>query len=319
VTQPATSGAIDARPVVGVIGLGRMGAPMARRLGDAGLDVRVFDLDPAVTAQVADHPMITAVDRSRDTVVGGGALILMLPNSGVVRRVIDELVADPSGPLQALAQRGVVIDMGSSDPGETCRIGEQMAELGVAFVDAPVSGGVSAAQQGTLAVLVGGDLEHVDRCRHVLAPLAGTVVHVGRLGAGHALKALNNLLSATGLIAAAEALAVGTRFGLDPSVMLDAINASTGRNNSTERKFAQFVFTRTFDAGFALELMVKDLMTATTLAQDTATPTPLGSLVAQLFATAARELPAGSDHTSVVEWVEMNSDCVLEPRAGGAS
>jgi 3-hydroxyisobutyrate dehydrogenase len=312
-----TSAETDLRPAVGVIGLGRMGAPMARRLGDAGFEVRVFDVDPSVAARVALHPRITAVDDGRDTIVPAGALILMLPSSGVVRGVIDHLVTDPAGSIDTLAGGGVVIDMGSSDPGETCRIGEQMAESGVPFIDAPVSGGVAAAEQGTLAVLVGGSSEHLERARPVLAPLAGRVVHVGRLGAGHALKALNNLLSATGLIAAAEALAVGTRFGLDPGVMLDAINASTGRNNSTEKKFPAFVFTRAFNAGFTLDLMVKDLRTAERLAQLTETATPLSALVAELFSAALSELPEGADHTSVVEWVERNTGCRLEP--GGNS
>ena len=313
---PDTTGAALS---VGVIGLGRMGAPMARRLADAGFDVRVFDRDPQVTARVAEHPGITAVGECRDTPVAGGALILMLPSSGAVRDVVDLLLSDPCGPIRGLTDPGIVIDMGSSDPNETCRIGEQMAEAGVPFIDAPVSGGVAAAVQGTLTVLVGGDIEHLDRFRPVLAPLAGKVVHVGRLGAGHALKALNNLLSATGLIAAAEAFAVGARFGLDPGTMLDAINASTGRNASTEKKFAQFVFSRSFDAGFSLDLMVKDLMTAGRLAEHTSTLSPLGALVTELFATALRELPEGSDHTRVVEWVEARTGCRLEATAEPAS
>jgi 3-hydroxyisobutyrate dehydrogenase len=314
-----TSDSTGALRSVGVIGLGRMGAPMARRLADAGFEVRAFDRDPQVTSRVAEHPGITAVDDCRDTPVSGGALILMLPNSGAVRDVVDLLLSDPSEAILSLIDGGVVIDMGSSDPSETCRIGERLTTLGVPFIDAPVSGGVVAAEQGTLTVLVGGDVEHLDRTRPVLVPLAGKIVHVGRLGAGHALKALNNLLSAAGLIAAAETFAVGARFGLDPGAMLDAINASTGRNASTEKKFAQFVFSRSFDAGFSLDLMVKDLMTASRLAEHTSTLSPLSTLVTELFTAALRELPEGADHTRVVEWVEARTGCRLEPSAEPSS
>lgn len=313
-----TSAVSGATRPVGIVGLGRMGAPMARRLGDAGFEVRAFDVDPEVAARVSEHAGVTVVPAARDVIRPGGVMILMLPSSHAVRAVIGSLLADPTDPLHPLADDGVLVDMGSSDPGETRRIGAQLDERRIAFVDAPVSGGVSAAERGTLAVIAGGDAAHLERCRPVLDPLAGKVVHVGALGAGHALKALNNLLSATGLLAAAEALAVGTRFGLDPAIMLDAINASTGRNNSTERKFPQFILSRTFDAGFTLDLMVKDLATATRLAGDTGTPSPLSALVSELFATALDELPPGADHTRIVEWVEERTGCRLEPGGGGA-
>ena len=134
------------------------------------------------------------------------------------------------------------------------------------------------------------------------------VLHVGDAGAGHALKALNNLLSATTLLASAEALLVGRRFGLDPQVMLDAINGSTGRSYSTELKLPEYVLPRTFSSGFGLRLMVKDLRTAVRLADATGSPLPLGTASAELWGRAEHALPADADHTEIARWLESVAD-----------
>ncbi len=295
---------------VGVVGVGRMGAAMAARLCDAGWHVRVHDRDPAAASAVSDAHGAVAVDDVGEVVVPGGAVVTMLPDGGVVRQVVEQLLGDGDGEL-ARAADTVLIDMSSSDPTGTVELGGLLDRHGVAFLDAPVSGGVGRAVTGELSVLIGGDAQVLDRCRGLLEVLGGDLWHVGGRGAGHALKALNNLLSATGLIAAAEVLLVGRRFGLDSATMLDAINASTGRNNSTENKFAPFVLSRRFDAGFALDLMVKDLRTALKLADDTATPSPIGVLITDMWARAADELGAGADHTEVVRWLEQQVDTRL--------
>jgi 3-hydroxyisobutyrate dehydrogenase len=138
----------------------------------------------------------------------------------------------------------------------------------------------------------------------LLEAIGGKVMHVGAVGAGHALKALNNLLSGTTLLASAEALLVGRRFGLDPEVMLDTINVSSGRSWSTEYKLPQFVLTERYDAGFAVGLMAKDLRIAAGLAEATGTPLELGKLAAAIWERAAEELPADADHTTIARWLD---------------
>lgn len=149
-----------------------------------------------------------------------------------------------------------------------------------------------------------GEVDDVARAQPVLAHLGREIFHVGPLGAGHAINALNNLLSAAGLLATAEVLAVGARFGLDPAVMLEVLNASTGRNNSTERKFGPYVLSGTYDSGFALAHMVKDLGIALNVAHATGTPSPLSEEVVARCREALQALEPGADHTAVAHWVQ---------------
>lgn len=273
---------------VGFVGLGNMGAPMAARL--TGGDLAVFDTRPEVVARfVAEHGGRAGSDLGAVDMV-----VTMLPDGAIVR---DVLTAAP------LARGALVIDMSSSDPVGTRALGAELAARGVALVDAPVSGGVAKARTGELAIMAGGEPAHVDRALPLLEPL-GRVIRTGDLGSGHAMKALNNLLSAAGLLAAAEVLQVGRRFGLDPKVMIDTLNASTGRNNSTENKFERFILSGSYDSGFALALMVKDLRTALDLADATGIPATLGRACLDIWAQAQAHLPADADHTMLAAWLD---------------
>jgi 3-hydroxyisobutyrate dehydrogenase len=269
-----------------------MGVPMASRLIAAGYDVRGYDALPAARERVRG---------ARQTLAEAAAeiVILMLPDSAAVRQV---LVAD--GLFDALEPDALVIDMGSSQPTETRALAAEAEGRGVQLVDAPVSGGVRGALEGTLAVMAGGNDEQFERCRPILEGIGGNVLHVGPVGAGHALKALNNLLSGTTLLASAEALLVGRRFGLEPRVMLDVINASSGRSWSTQYKLPEFVLTGTYDSGFALRLMAKDLRIAAGLAEATGTPLELGAISTAVWERAAEELPDDADHTDIARWLE---------------
>jgi 3-hydroxyisobutyrate dehydrogenase len=280
---------------VGFVGLGSMGRPMAERLAAAGWQLLVYDARPEATNGFVAAASLAELARQSDVV------ITMLPDGDAVRAV----VAAMRGVLTAGA---VVVDMGSSSPTGTQRLGRTLADAGVAMLDAPVSGGVARARAGTLSIMVGGEASVVARCRPLFAPLGAQVFETGPLGSGHALKALNNLVSAAGFLAAAEALLVGRRFGLDPDVMLDVFNASTARNNSTENKFRPFVFSRSFASGFSLALMVKDLGTAVDLADATATPAPLAARCRELWAGARDALAPGADHTEIARWLEMLAD-----------
>jgi 3-hydroxyisobutyrate dehydrogenase len=172
------------------------------------------------------------------------------------------------------------------------------------MLDAPVSGGVPRARDGTLAIMVGGDPEAIERARPVLAAMGSKIFATGPLGSGHAMKALNNYVSAAGLAAAAEALLVGRRFGLDPAIMTDVLNASSGRNNSTENKLKQHILSRTFASGFSLDLMAKDLDTAVELAGDLGVPTPFAERCVALWKDAAAQFGRGADHTEIYRFLE---------------
>jgi len=286
---------------VGLVGLGNMGRPMAARIRAAGLPLTVHDLRPEVARDVAAACDAVAAPSLAALAAASDVVVTMLPDGATVRRA----VLGPSDCLaDGLAAGAVVVDMGSSSPTGTRALGEALAARGVGMLDAPVSGGVRRAVDGTLTVMVGGDPVLAARCEPLFAAVGTQRFACGPLGAGHAMKALNNLVSASGLLIAGEALLIGCRFGLDPARMLDVLNASTGRNHATEHKVAQFVLSRRFDAGFSLALMVKDLGTALELAEDTGTPAAFASECRALWTRAARELAPGADHTAVVRWLE---------------
>ncbi|TCP56397.1 3-hydroxyisobutyrate dehydrogenase [Tamaricihabitans halophyticus] len=284
-------------PVIGFVGLGRMGAPMARRLAAAGYRVRGFDT--SAEARTALAAELTVVDSLAELAEGAAVTILMLPSSPVVRAVLVE-----DGLLAALPANSLLVDMSSSEPMVTRELADLTEERGITLLDAPVSGGVRGAEQGELTVMAGGPADRVGEIRPLLDVLGQRVLHVGAVGAGHALKALNNLLSATHLLVSSEALLVGQAFGLDPQVMLDAINGSSGRSGSTEVKLPKFVVPGNFASGFGAGLMVKDMRIAVGLAEATGSPTPLGAAATELWRQAVTELPDDADHTEVIRWLQ---------------
>jgi 3-hydroxyisobutyrate dehydrogenase len=278
---------------VGFVGLGNMGGPMVANLVAAGYTVRGFDVAP-----VGDETGATIVGAVTEVAQGADGVVLMLPNSTIVRAVlIDE------GLLDAIAPGTLLLDMSSSAPTDTRDIAPKIAERGVHFVDAPVSGGVRGARAGSLTIVVGGEEADVEAARPLLEVVGSRALHVGGIGAGHALKALNNLLSAATLIATSEAIEAGRRFGLDPAVMIDAINTSSGRSYSTEYKFPDFVLPGTYDAGFNINLMVKDISCALDLAESTGSPSAVTEVIVDQWRKAAQDLPEDADHTAIAEWI----------------
>lgn len=305
--QPAATERPTARPAqaraprrIGFVGVGVMGLPMARCLHRAGFELLVADTDAARERQLTD-----AGEAGRLTPENAGgleALITMLPNSQIVERaLLGEGAEEHTAPgwAQRLPRGAVVIDMSSSEPARSRQLGATLARLGLAYLDAPVSGGVRKAQAGTLAILVGGEAALLERCQALLRAMGASVLHVGAAGAGHAAKALNNYVSATGLVATVEALHVAARFGIAPAVMTEVLNASTGRNNTTENKVSQFMLSGTFASGFTLQLMTKDLRTASALAYTVDYPLRLGSTCVALWEEAARCCAPTTDHTEM--------------------
>ena len=284
---------------VGFIGLGNMGAPMARHLAGAGFQVVASDSNPAALERFCTAVQCERAGSLADLGRSCRLVITMLPDGAAVRQVL----LGEQGVAAALAPGSVVLDMSSAEPVGTRALALKLADCAVSLVDAPVSGGVKRAVEGRLAIMAGGEPAAIARCRPVLAAL-GQVFCAGASGAGHAVKALNNYLSAVALAATAEAMMAGESFGIDPSVMLEILNHSTGRNTATEQKYPAFVLSRRFNSGFALGLMAKDLRTALGLAQAVGTPAALLSECADLWNRAQQQLGFNADNTEIVRYLE---------------
>lgn len=282
---------------VGFVGLGNMGVPMAGRLVEAGAHVLAHDTaEGARDGFAAAVPTAEVVATAGAAARGTEAVLLCLPNSDVVESVVD------GGLLDALEPDAVVVDTSSSEPLRTRALAERAEKAGHVLLDAPVSGGVSGARAGTLSVMTGGPADAVAAVWPLLRTI-GRPRHVGPTGAGHALKALNNLMSAAHLLASSEALLAGEAFGLDPEVMLEVVNASTGRSGSTEVKWPRDVLPGTFASGFGLGLMLKDIRIALDLAESSGSSSRHAASTVALWAEAAQALPPDADHTEIVRWL----------------
>jgi 3-hydroxyisobutyrate dehydrogenase len=297
---PAAIDSVTTR--VGLVGVGNMGTPMAANLVKAGWKVTVYDAAPEKSkAFVTAHggsaaASLVEIGRSSDVV------ITMLPDGFVVRRVALGAREGDDCLVKGLAKGAVIIDMSSSAPVGTRKLGEDLQRHQLSLLDAPVSGGVRGAVAGTLAIMIGGDKTLAKKCDGLLAAM-GKRFYVGGLGSGHAAKVLNNYVSAAGLAAAAEAVLVAQRFGIEPQTLIDVINASTGRNNSTENKFAQFILNEKFNSGFALGLMAKDLALAMEVAEACGVPAELGHATLDLWKKAEGAVGGMADHTEIARFV----------------
>lgn len=280
-----------------VVGLGNMGLPMAACLAGAGYDVTGYDTVAALRERFALQGGVHAADSLGAAVRGAAAVITVLPNGKIVRAVVEEM-------LPELEPGTIVVEMSSSAPIATRTLGEELARQGFGLVDAPVSGGVRRAVDGTLAIMVGGETATVDRVEPILKAMGRVIFRTGPLGSGHAVKALNNYVSGAGLVAAVEALHIAKAFGLDPGMLVDVLNASTGKNNTTEVKMKQFIIPESFSSGFFIGLMAKDVRTAQHLAEELGVPAPLGQACADVWDRAAQALGDTADHTAVGKFIE---------------
>jgi 3-hydroxyisobutyrate dehydrogenase len=285
---------------IAFIGLGNMGGPMAERLVSAGHRVVGFDVAPAARERL-EAAGGSSAETAAEAAADADLVILMLPNSAIV-----ESVTTGDGGVLAAARPGTLfVDMSSSEPLRTRALAEAVDAAGARLIDAPVSGGVKGAVAGTLTIMVGGDEGDLDRARGVLEVL-GKPALVGPVGAGHALKAINNLMSAAHLWVTSEAMLTGIAFGLDPNTMLDAINTSSGRSGSTQLKWPNFIVGETYDSGFGLGLMLKDMKIATGLAESLGVPHTLSDQAVLHWGTADADLGPGADHTEVARWLRQH-------------
>jgi 3-hydroxyisobutyrate dehydrogenase len=282
---------------VGFIGIGKMGLPMASRIAAHGYPLHAYDISAAAIKELSSRvPNVRPEKTLADIGQSCNVVILMLPDSDVVNRV---LFGEMDSLATYLSRGSIVIDMSSSIPSMTREIGPRLKESGVDFIDAPVSGGVKRAIDGSLAIMVGGDGAVIARVRPLLLTMGKVIIETGMLGSGHAMKALNNYVSAAGLLAACEALKIGVDFGIPPDKIISVLNASTGKNNSTENKMMQFIVSKQFNSGFSLGLMRKDIGIATDLSRRLGSKTLLGEALLKSWADAEAKLGGAADHTEI--------------------
>lgn len=280
------------------LGLGAIGAPMAKRIHGAGFPLVVWNRSRARSAEFARVTNVTVAADPAATVRGADVVVMCLSTSSDVAQVLD------AGVVAALRAGSVVVDCTSGDPGTSSRLAETLAERGVAFIDAPVSGGVRGAEEGTLTVMCGGDPAALEKARPVIQAFAGKIVHCGPVGAGDAVKAMNQALLALTIWGTGEALVALAKLGVRPAVALEVINASSGRSNASMNLFPERVLTRAFPRTFRLSLLAKDARIAADIARSERVPAPLTQLAAELCALAQKELSDDADHVEAVKVVE---------------
>jgi 3-hydroxyisobutyrate dehydrogenase len=286
---------------VAFIGVGAMGAPMAGCIARSGRSVTVYDSSQERAIDVAAEHHCHAAGVIGDLAVAD-IVVTMLPTGGIVR---DLYLRD--GLAQILRRGAIAIDMSSSDPSGTRELGEALTAFGITLLDAPVSGGVPRAVQGTLTIMIGGnDKGSIERAKPLLSSMGDRLFDTGGLGSGHAMKALNNFVAAASFAACAEALLTGQRFGLDPRRMVEILNVSTGRNFHTDLVLLEHVVGGKFASGFQLGLLAKDVGIAADLAHDVGLDAPLVRLVSQRFDAARDALGYTRDHTEAIKAWDVN-------------
>ena len=287
---------------VAFLGLGAIGAPMAGHLARSGHALTIWNRTAGkATGSAAASAGARVATSPADAVRHADIIITCLPESSDVAEL---LAANEHAMRDALRPGVLVVDCTSGDPDTSRRIAGELAQRGVGFIDAPVSGGVAGAEAGTLTVMVGGDAAALERARPVLDSFAGKIVHCGEIGAGHALKAVNNALLALHIWSTAEGLVAAMKAGVAPQVALDVINASSGRSNASMNLFPERVLTGAFPRTFRLALLDKDAGIAAAMARSQKFPSPALQLAADLMRIAHLELGDEVDHVEAVTLVE---------------
>ncbi|MES2125062.1 MAG: NAD(P)-dependent oxidoreductase [Gemmatimonadota bacterium] len=292
---------------IGFAGLGAIGVPMAARLA-AVHDLRVWNRTPGKAREfVADHPNVRAVGSVRELAEGVDAVVTCLPTSVEVAALLD----GADGLLAGLASGALVVDCTSGDPATSRTTAARLAERGVAFVDAPLSGGPPMAEKGALTVMCGGKPADVERAREVVAPFAAKVIHLGPVGAGHAVKAVNNALLAINILALAEGMVTIAKAGIAPREALDVINASSGRSFVSEVLFPERVLTGAFPRLFRMALLEKDIGIADELARELGVPDPVLAAARERARALRSELGEAADYMDPFRAAEQASGVLL--------
>jgi 3-hydroxyisobutyrate dehydrogenase len=293
---------------VGFIGIGAIGWPMAATLVEAGHEVTAFDIDAARLARFTDQYGCRSTSGLGE-VADNAFVITMLPTGDDVRRALIE--QENAAFIKASRRGTIVIDMGSSNPASTRTLGAELKDRGIALLDAPISkraavftdSGLPKAGKSAIPMVImlgGDDKAAVARAKPLLATIGDTLFETGGLGSGHALKALNNYVSAATQVALAEALLAGERYGLDPKAMIDVINVSTGRSFVSEILYSKHLADAAFKTGFTVGLLAKDVRIAADLIQKNKLDAPMARLTCERWALARDRLGAETDLTDVM-------------------
>ena len=287
-----------AKPL-GFIGVGRMGSLMAARLLEAGHALSIFDTDEAAMARLEQRGAVRA--RSAAEVASiAETVFISLPTPEIVRSV----ALSPSGIIAGSTVR-IMVDLSTTGPAVAKDVAAELKARRITAVDAPVSGGPSGAENGTLAVMLACPRELADELRPLL-DVFGRVFFIGEFpGMGQTMKLVNNLLSAAAIAITSEAMVLGAKAGLDPTTMIEVINAGSGRNTATQDKFPRCVLPRRFDFGFATELLYKDVRLCLAEGETLGIPMIVGSAVRQLISIAKATQGSDSDITEIVRTIEQ--------------
>jgi 3-hydroxyisobutyrate dehydrogenase len=288
---------------VSFLGLGAIGEPMARHLARDPYRLTVWNRTSEKAARFAESTAANVAGTPSEAARASDVVITCLPSS----REVEALVHGDDGLLAGFQEGSLLIDCTSGDPATSRSIAAALRERGVEFVDAPVSGGVKGAESGTLTVMCGGETGSVERARPILEAFGKRIVHCGPVGAGHAVKAMNQALLAVNIWAGGEALATLARLGVDAGVALDVINGSSGRSNVTENLFTERVVGRKYPRTFKLALLDKDVSIAAAIAEEENVPSPFVDLAARLFKEAHAELGEEADHVEAVLSIERRA------------
>ena len=286
---------------IGFVGLGTMGGPMAEYLVTEGHDLTVYDIDNDAVSQLTDVGAIAASSPSA-VAEQSSVVFTSLPRPEHVELVVE----GDDGIQDGLEPGDVLVDLSTSTPGTTDRISDNITDAGASMLGAPVSGGRTGAENGTLSVMVGGDETILKACRPYLSAFADDIIHVGEQPShGHAVKLLQNYLNFTAMVATAEATVLGEKAGLDMETMLEVFNTSSARSVATEVKFPEHVLPETYDRGFTLALTEKDISLLARYAEEYNAPLMLGGTVRNLIGYARSELGGESDQTLLYKYFKQ--------------
>ncbi|MBI3128804.1 MAG: NAD(P)-dependent oxidoreductase [Candidatus Tectomicrobia bacterium] len=288
------------RTTVGFVGIGKMGVPMSRNLRRGDFAVVAYDTRPEALETVRGDGVQPARDLA-ELAARAGVVITMLPDSAIVEKV----VLGPGGLAEHLAPGKLIIDMSSSYPPRTRALAEALAQKGIQLIGAPVSGGVTGAEAATLAIMPGGPKAAVEAAMPIFKALGKSITHVSEaVESGHAMKCVNNFLSATNMLSSMEAMTLAQKLGLDARTALDVVNNSTGMNTGTRDKWPRFLLKRSFTTGFSMGLMHKDLSMASDLAKEAGTVLFLLNHVRQMYALGVSQYGFDADQAHLLEIIE---------------
>ena len=284
---------------IGFIGLGNMGAALVRRLTAANT-VHVWDINPAAVETLAADGAVAANGPGGVGASGAGVVITCLPTS----KQVEEVIFGEGGVASSAAPGTLVIDMTTGDPLATKEMAARLAERGIDLIDAPVSGGVVGAVQGTIAIMIGAPEALYEKARAALAPISPNIFHAGDTGAGHAMKLINNMISSCVRLATFEGLTLAVKAGIEPGRFAEILSKGSGRGYVADTSLPKYVIPGRKDQGFGLALMYKDLSLATKLGQDMQVPMMCGNYAREVFRLALNELGNDVDITQLIRVFE---------------